>query len=59
VPGRAVSRAAAIFVNMRTDHRPVDRGHNERRKGAAFQALLGLDVLVAGQKHLKTFALNQ
>jgi len=46
-------------MNMRPDHRPVDCGHNQHGKRAAFKPLLVLHVLVAGKKHVKAFALDQ
>lgn len=38
------------FLNMRSDHGPVDRGHNQHGERAAFKALLGLHVLVASKE---------
>ena len=46
-------------MNMRPDHRPVDCGHNQHRKRAAFKALLVLHVLVASKKHVEVVALDQ
>ena len=46
-------------MNMRPDHGPVDRGHNQHRKRTAFKLLLVFHVFVAGKKHLKAFALDQ
>jgi len=43
----------------RPDHRPVDRGHNQHRKGKAFKPLLLSHVLVASKKHVKAFAFDQ
>jgi hypothetical protein len=40
-------------ASSRPDHRPVDCGHNQDGKGKAFKPL------VASQKHVKAFALDQ
>ena len=47
------------FMNMRSDHRPVDCGHNQDCKRAAFKLLLILHVLIASKKYVKAFALDQ
>jgi hypothetical protein len=44
---------------MRPDHRPVDCRHNQHGKRAAFKPLLVLHVLVASEKYVKAFALDQ
>ena len=51
--------AAAYCLDMRSDYRPVNRGHNQHCEWAAHKALLVLHVLVAGKKHVKAFALYQ
>jgi len=59
VPGRARSRASSDFLNVPPDHRPVDRRHNQHRKGTAFNLLLLLHVLVAGEEGFKAFTFDQ
>jgi len=46
-------------MNVRPDHRPVDRRHNEHRKRASFKTLLVFHILVTGKKHIKAFVLDQ
>ena len=47
------------FMNVRPDHRPVDRGQNQHGKGAALETLLRSYVLVAGKEHVEALALDQ
>ena len=44
---------------MRHDRGPVDRGHDEHGKRTAFEPLLVLHVLVAGEENVEAFTLDQ
>ena len=46
-------------LNVRPDHGSVDGRHNQHGKGPAFKPLLLVHVLVAGEKVVETFALQQ
>ena len=43
------------FLDVRPNHRPVDRGHNQHRERPSLKALLVFHVLVAGEEHVKPF----
>jgi hypothetical protein len=45
VPRPAASKGDGDFIDMRPDHRPVDGGHNQHRKRAAFKGLLVLTTV--------------
>ena len=46
-------------LNMRPDYRPVDRGQDQYCKWSVLEPLLLAHVLIAREKHVEPFSLNE
>jgi len=57
--GQRLVKGGGDRRDVRPDDRPVDRGHNQHGKRAAFKPLLFVHVLVAGQKNVETLPHDQ
>ena len=57
--GLRVVDGGGDFLDVRPDHGPVDRGHNQHGKRPALRPLLCVHVLVAGYENVKPLLLDQ